>query len=163
MNVTGIDHIYLSVSDFTRSEAFYDAVLAALEFRKGDKAISGEPHAHYIRPGIQISIRPARGHARHDPYAPGLHHLCLQVATKSDVDAAYAALEGLGVEASAPRSYPEYNPEYYATFFQDPDGIRLEIVGQTTYRRTLIERWRDLRVFLNPLAELASRDSNHQA
>ncbi len=158
MNVTGIDHIYLSVSDFRRSESFYDGAFGALEFRKGDKAIANEPHAHYIRPGIQITIRPARGNARHDPYSPGLHHLCLQVASKGDVDAAHAALAIVGVSATPPRSYPEYNPEYYATFFEDPDGIRLEVVAQTTYRRTLIERWKDLRVFLNPLAELSERE-----
>jgi catechol 2,3-dioxygenase-like lactoylglutathione lyase family enzyme len=158
MNVTGIDHIYLSVTNFPRSERFYDQVLAALGFRKGDKAIGGDPHAHYIRPGIQISIRPARSGTRHDPYAPGLHHLCLQVAHAADVDAAFDALQTLGVKATEPQHYPEYNPEYYATFFEDPDGIRLEIVGQTSYRRTLIERWQDLRDFLNPLAELARRE-----
>jgi hypothetical protein len=57
----------------------------------------------------------------------------------------------LDVVASAPRLYPEYNPEYYATFFVDPDGIRLEIVAQTSYRREIEARWDDLDVFLNPL------------
>lgn len=36
-----IDHIYLSVSDFARSEAFYDAVMRALGQHKGDKIIGG--------------------------------------------------------------------------------------------------------------------------
>lgn len=80
------------------------------------------------------------------------------MAGAADVDEAHAALTRLGVAASPPRTYPEYNPEYYATFFEDPDGIRLEVVGQTSYRRTLSERWHDLRAFLNPLAELAERE-----
>ncbi len=160
MNVTGIDHVYLTVSDFARSEAFYDQMLEAFGFRKGDTAIGGEPHAHYVRPGIQISIRPAHTKAAHDPYAPGLHHLCLQVESPKDVDEAHALLTAMGIDATTPKRYPEYNPEYYATFFSDPDGIRLELVAQTGYRRTLIERWHDLKVFLNPIAELKRREQS---
>ena len=37
MEVIGLDHIYLAVSDFARSEAFYDRVMRALGFRKGDR------------------------------------------------------------------------------------------------------------------------------
>ena len=41
MEVIGLDHIYVTVSDFTRSEAFYDRVMHVLGFRKGDEAIEG--------------------------------------------------------------------------------------------------------------------------
>lgn len=151
-----IDHVYLAVSEFTRSEAFYDAVMEKLGQHKGDKAIAGEPHAHYIGPQFQLTIRPARSTATHDAYAPGLHHLCFQVATRADVDRCHASLVEIGVAATPPRVYPEYNPEYYATFFEDPDGIRLEIVAQTSYRRTVEARWDDLDGFLNPLQRLAT-------
>ena len=39
------------------------------------------------------------------------------------------------------RLYPEYAPDYYATFFSDPDGIRLEI---TNYRQERRKRFADL-------------------
>jgi glyoxylase I family protein len=29
---------------------------------------------------------------------------------------------------NAPREYPQYEPGYYAVFFLDPDGIKLEFV-----------------------------------
>ncbi len=157
MDVIGLDHIYLSVSDFTRSERFYDDAMSVLGFRKGDKPIAGERHAHYFNRVLQLTIRPARSHSPHDPYAPGLHHLCLQAGTRADVDAAAAALCALGIAASEPKRYPEYNPDYYATFFEDPDGIRLELVSRTPYRDELVEHWDELRVFLNPLAELRAR------
>ncbi len=48
MEVIGLDHIYVSVSDFARSEAFYDRVMGALGFRKGDKPIGGHRHVHYF-------------------------------------------------------------------------------------------------------------------
>jgi catechol 2,3-dioxygenase-like lactoylglutathione lyase family enzyme len=73
------DHIYLSVSDFARSETFYDAVMRALGQHKGDKIIAGEPHAHYLGPQLQSTLRPAKIRQSHDPYAPGLRHLCFQV------------------------------------------------------------------------------------
>src|ERR1051325_6931452 len=136
-----IDHVYLAVSDFARSEAFYDRVMRELGQHKGDKQIAGEPHAHYLGPQFQLTIRPAKIRAKHDPYAPGLHHLCLQVETTADVDSCYQKLKSINVDVSEPKYYPEYNPEYYAIFFMDPDGIRLEIVAATSYRRTLESRW----------------------
>ncbi len=157
MDVIGIDHIYLAVSDFATSEAFYDRVMRALGFYKGDRSIGGERHAHYFNRVLQLSIRPARSATAHDPYAPGLHHLCLQVATPDDVDAAYASLQGLGIAATRPRTYPEYSADYYATFFVDPDGIRLEIVARRQMRDDIVREWNQLRSFLNPLQELRSR------
>jgi len=159
VRVIGLDHVYLTVSDRARAERFYDAVMRLLGFRKGDKAIAGEPHAHYFNPVMQVTIRPARRAVPHDAYTPGLHHLCLQVASTADVDVVAAGLAALGVEATAPRRYPEYNPDYYATFFADPDGLRLEVVARTPYRDDLVRHWDDFTVFLNPLAELRARTS----
>lgn len=155
--VIGLDHVYLSVSDMARSERFYDRVMALLGFRKGDKPIGGDPHAHYFNRALQISIRPARSDGPHDPYAPGLHHLCLQVARDADVDSVARALGEAGVEATPPKKYPEYNPDYYATFFRDPDGLRLEVVARSPYRDELVRNWDAYTVFLNPVAEHRAR------
>jgi glyoxylase I family protein len=157
VDVIGLDHLYLAVSDMTRSERFYDDAMRVLGFRKGDKPIAGEHHAHYFNRVLQLTIRPARSLSPHDPYAPGLHHLCLQARTRADVDAAAAALDALGIPASEPKLYPEYNPDYYATFFEDPDGIRFEVVSRTPYRDDVVTHWDEFGVFLNPLAELRER------
>jgi catechol 2,3-dioxygenase-like lactoylglutathione lyase family enzyme len=159
MEVIGIDHVYLAVSDFGRSEEFYDRVARYLGFRKGDKAIGGDPHAHYFNRALQLSIRPARTKRPHDPYSPGLHHLCLQLQTPDDVDAAAAGLRELGIETTEPKLYPEYNPDYYATFFEDPDGMRLELVCRTPARDRLVEHWDEFTSFLNPAAEYRRRRS----
>jgi catechol 2,3-dioxygenase-like lactoylglutathione lyase family enzyme len=157
VDVVGLDHLYIAVSDFGRSEAFYDRVMALLGFRKGDKRIADEPHAHYFNRVMQYTIRPAKRGGPHDPYAPGLHHVCFQVRDRPAVDEAFRSLRGAGVEATEPRVYPQYHDDYYATFFEDPDGIRLEVVARSRYRRELAERWDELRVFLNPVAELHAR------
>jgi catechol 2,3-dioxygenase-like lactoylglutathione lyase family enzyme len=149
--VSGIDHLYLAVRDLERSVAFWDPVMRLLGFRKGTKPIGGEPHVHYFNPVTQITLRPARGTTPHDPYAAGLHHLCLRVETRADVEAAATGLRALGVDATTPAFYPEYAPDYYAAFFSDPDGLRIEIVAMRRYRALLRDHWHELTEFENPL------------
>lgn len=156
-----IDHIYLSVSNFSQSETFYDLIMREFGQHKGDKAIAGEPHAHYFGPQFQLTIRPAKAAQKHDSYAPGLHHLCFQVEIRTEVDLCYEKLRSVGIEVSSPQIYPEYHPEYYAIFFQDPDGIRLEIVTQTSARQALESRWDELKEFLNPLQALIENDRHN--
>lgn len=140
--VTGIDHLYLAVSDMAQSEAYYDRAMMVLGFRKNRFAIGGDPHLQYYNRLFGFVLRPARG-GRHDSYAPGLHHLCLRVDTEADVDAAAAALRAAGIEVSEPRRFPEYAPDYRAIFFQDPDGIRLEITNYRQERRERHDRWNE--------------------
>jgi glyoxylase I family protein len=163
MDVIGLDHLYVTVSDLARSEPFYDSLMAFLGFRKGDKQIAGEPHAHYFNRVLQYTIRPARGgRVGHDPYAPGLHHVCFQVKDRAAVDEVHATLTSWGIEASAPRVWAEYNDDYYATFFSDPDGLRLEVVARSRYRQETADRWDEMQVFLNPLADLRARDAQRK-
>lgn len=128
----GIDHVYLTVSDLGASERFYDKVLVGtLAFSKNTFALVGETHLHYFNRHFGLVLRPARSMARHEPYAPGLHHLCLRVDSAEDVRAVAARLQSQGIDASDAELHPQYAPDYVATFFRDPDGIRLEI---TNYR-----------------------------
>jgi len=153
VEVVGLDHIYLTVSDLARSEAFYDTVLGLLDFRKIDAAIGGDPHRHYFNKTMQISIRPSRGGV-HDPYAPGLHHLCLQVADTAAVDKLAQLLREAGVAITSPAAYPQYADDYYALFFADPDGLRHEVVARRARRKLTVERWSELTRFLNPWAKV---------
>jgi glyoxylase I family protein len=153
-DVTGIDHLYVAVSDLDRSIAFYDPVMRLLGFKRGNFPIAGERHVHYFNRETQYTIRPAHTPgARHDPYAPGLHHLCFRVPTRLDVDAIATELAVLGVAASAPRTYPEYADDYYATFFSDPDGLRLEIVALRRMRTLVCERWNELTEWEDPVSK----------
>src|SRR4030081_1513822 len=110
--VIGIDHIYISVSDLDRSEAFYDKAMAALGFRKNTFRIGGDPHVQYFNRHFGLVLRPARSAALHDPYAPGLHHLCLRVDSPQEVLDTAQKLHAAGIEASAPKLYPEYAPDF---------------------------------------------------
>jgi catechol 2,3-dioxygenase-like lactoylglutathione lyase family enzyme len=139
--VLGIDHVYLAVRAIAVSERFYDLLLAeVLGFRKSYFKLNGEPHVNYYNRHFGFALRPADpGTPSHDPRAPGLHHFCFRVDQRSDVERVAAALRAGGVAASEPRLYPEYAPDYWATFFTDPDGIRLEVTNFRAERRARFE------------------------
>lgn len=141
--IIGIDHIYVTVSDMERSERFYDAVMAALGFRKNEFAMGSERHVQYYNRHFGYVLRPAQSAGVHDPYAPGLHHLCFRVERDEDVKEAARMLAGANIAVSEPRLYPEYAPDYFAVFFSDPDGIRLEITNYRLERRQRHDHWDD--------------------
>ena len=141
--VIGIDHIYISVSDLARAEVFYDQVMSILRFRKNAFSIAGDPHIQYFNRHFGYVVRPAKAKSPHDPYTPGLHHLCFRVEVAADVDEAANKLHAAGIDASTPRLYPEYAPDYRATFFSDPDGLRLEVTNYRAERRQRHDEWID--------------------
>lgn len=141
-DVIGIDHIYITVSDLARAEAFYDRVFVqVLGFRKNTFALHDEPHVQYFNRHFGYVIRPARHVMKHEPYAPGLHHFCLRVESVADVQEAAASLGRLGVDATPAACYPDYAPDYWATYFTDPDGMRLEITNYRQERRNRHDQW----------------------
>jgi len=139
--VIGIDHLYLAVRDLEASRRFYDVVMKILGFRSGSFRIDGDAHVSYYNRHFGFVLRPARSDAVHDPYAAGLHHFCLRVDSARDVDSVAGQLKGAGIEITTPRLYPEYAPDYYAIFLDDPDGIRLEVTNYRQERRERHDHW----------------------
>ena len=121
-----IHHIDITVRDLDHSTVFYDRVLPLIGFRR-----SADVHEGPIWAGAQLEIglQSARTSAAHDRYSPGLHHLAFTAPSLTAVDALHERLLDLGVTVlDAPAEYPQYAPGYYAVFFADPDGIKLEYV-----------------------------------
>lgn len=139
--VTGIDHIYIAVADMQRSEVFYDVVMKILEFRKSSFFLGGDPHIQYYNRHFGYVIRPARSAVPHDSYAAGLHHFCMRVESERDVKAAAATLRENNIPVSEPKLYAEYAPDYWAIYFSDPDGMRLEITNYRQERRERHDHW----------------------
>jgi len=57
------------------------------------------------------------------------------------IDGIAGEFRKMRIECSEPQLYPEYAPDYYAIFFSDPDGIRLEITNFRQERRKRYEDW----------------------
>lgn len=140
-DVIGIDHIYITVSNLERSEQFYDIVMPVIGFRKNQFQLDGEQHIQYYNRHFGVVLRPARTTSAHNPYAPGLHHICLRVENEADVKAAAKLLTEKSISVSEPKRYPEYAPDYFALFLSDPDGVQLEITNYRQERRLRHDDW----------------------
>ena len=127
----GVHHVDLVVSSIERSLTFYRELLAPLGYHRISEVDGerGETIWYLSGPGTSIGLREAQSESGpYDRYALGLHHLALEAFTRSGVDERAEWLRAQGAEIeSGPQEY-SYLPGYYAVFFYDPDGIKLEIV-----------------------------------
>ncbi|KAI1316740.1 hypothetical protein EDD11_009556 [Mortierella claussenii] len=136
MTKTGaLHHILLAVSDYELSKKFYHFLLVEL---MGYKNIMDEPYCNMwsFESGCSICITPGNK-TPHNKNNPGLHHLALNIATHELVDEFYDKIVqfqeankdhmSASVVLDKPALYPQYRPGYYAVFFTDPDGIKLEL------------------------------------
>ena len=143
--VIGIDHVYIAVSNMTVSEQFYDKVLVkVLGFRKNAFELNSDAHVQYFNRHFGYVIRPAQSGSSRIDGAPGLHHFCFRVESIAEVRDVAQQLRDAGIEASQARHLPEYAPDYWATFFTDPDGVRLEVTNYRQERRERNEKWETL-------------------
>lgn len=127
MEINGMAHVMLTVSNFEACRPFYEKLLAfvgmrpvidfdgmfycvggrtALGIMRGDEAHAGERF-------IQTRV--------------GLHHICLRARERKDVDEAYAFVKSMGAKIIHPPEEASFAPGYYSVLFEDPDGIRIEM------------------------------------
>ena len=129
----GFHHIDLNVSDLAAAKAVYGPVLTFLGYTcvKDDAQgcewdIGADGHGASL--GLRQCDAALAGHA-YERYAPGLHHLAWRAGSRADVDALHALLIERGIRVlDAPAHYPQYSEGYYAVFFEDADGMKLELV-----------------------------------
>jgi len=123
-----LGHIKISVSDYAgKSKAFYQKLFSDLGYAQVD---DGDDGGGWKTPeGLGIWISQAEVEEQKYVHgAPGLHHLCLKVSSKERVDEIHKTLVTDGVHIfNMPQAYPQYTEDYYAVFFADPDGIKLEV------------------------------------
>lgn len=133
-----IHHLDLTVKDPWASRAFYDAVLGHMGYRVAKEDSYGFDYHRRDEDATQVSIRRAEGDGlirKHNRYSPGLHHLAWRAASRDDVDEFYKLLVKIGAKVlDAPAHYPQYGEGYYAVFFADADGLKLEYVFTPTSR-----------------------------
>jgi len=129
-----IHHIDLTVRDPAASAAFYDAVLGFMGYGRSHEDERGIDWAIAVAGGATTSVGIVKSQGTHavrphDRTSPGLHHLAWRAASRADVDRLHAVLVSLGARIlDTPADYPQYGPGYYAVFFADPDGLKLEYV-----------------------------------
>ena len=143
MNVphSKISHVDRVVSSIARSLPFYRGLLEPIGWTDLRQAEGEQGETiHYLSvegPGLAaLGLREKRSASQdvpYDRYSVGVHHLCFDVPSREVVDerARWLRTEGARIE-SAPAEYG-YTPGYYAVFFYDPDGIKLELLHRPAY------------------------------
>jgi glyoxylase I family protein len=132
MRSSGVHHVDLVVSSIERSLPFYRDLLGPLGWHglsevEGER---GETIWYLWGPGSSVGLREAQSETPDgfDRYRLGLHHVAFEAYSRGMVDERASWLEGQGAEIeSGPEEYT-YQPGYYAVFFYDPDGLKLEIL-----------------------------------
>ncbi|MGA8699722.1 MAG: VOC family protein, partial [Xanthobacteraceae bacterium] len=123
--IVGIDHLVLSVGDFARSKAFYNKMLNFLRFKLKHEY---DDMAGWSNGKTLFWIAAADAEGRRHRYRKGdigFHHYAFEMRSRKDIDALGAFLEKNGMNiVDPPGEY--YGREYYAVYFTDPDGMKLE-------------------------------------
>lgn len=139
-----INHVSLTVSDLSGAMTFFRPLLELLGYRVGPT--EGQ---------VAVSISPATGGAINiwqaqppfvgrafEVYAPGLHHVAINVASRAAVDAVAALVPRIGGRITDPPGEYPYTSvgSYYAVYFRGPDDLKLEVVHMSELERLHRER-----------------------
>ncbi len=127
MEINGIAHVFVTVSDFARSRSFYQKLLPYLGLTP---VMDGEGFYYCVGGRTAFGLRPAAPTQRGERFVQdrvGLHHLCFRARTREDVDHLYVKLVEWGARIVHAPEEGGWAPGYYSVLFEDPDGIRLEL------------------------------------
>jgi len=121
-----LDHLRLTVRDVEEARRLYDPVMRCLGLepveRDDDGAAWGSQEAGWL------ILTPASRDAAHDAGAPGLHHVAFKAASRELVDRVHELVVAAGAEVLDPPGPYDAEPDHYAVFFRDPNGLKLEVV-----------------------------------
>jgi catechol 2,3-dioxygenase-like lactoylglutathione lyase family enzyme len=123
--VVGIDHLSIRVSDYEKSKLFYGRLLTFLGFKVEAEysETTGWTNGHTLFWIAQAD--PQAGKRKYHIGDIGLHHYAFRLRSRKDVDDLDAFLRN-DLKATIVDPAAEYYDDYYAVFFLDPDGLKLE-------------------------------------
>jgi catechol 2,3-dioxygenase-like lactoylglutathione lyase family enzyme len=127
IDINGMAHVILTVSQFNRAREFYSKLLPKFGMRL---IHDGPDFCYHVGARTAIGIRkcdPEFDGERFQQYRVGLHHLCLRSRAREDVDKTAYFISSLGAKIIRGPEQREWAPGYYYVLFEDPDGIRIEV------------------------------------
>jgi hypothetical protein len=128
MQFPGFDHIDLRVTNLAAERPLYDALLPAM----GLTEIVDSPDARvYSEPAEPGAARRFFGLTADPAHRANATRICFAAASPSDVDRLAEIARLAGARAMEGPEIPYSSEKYYAVFFEDVSGNKLEIA----YRR----------------------------
>jgi lactoylglutathione lyase len=123
-------HIGLNVTDLARSKQFYQQVFGFEVL--GESQEVGRQFAFLGQDGMPVLTLWQQSEGRFATHHVGLHHLAFQVGSIDDVRAFEERLRALGTPFLYDGVVPHAEgADSGGVYFEDPDGIRLEICSST--------------------------------
>jgi len=127
IRVLGVDHLSIRVGNFKKSKNFYNKLLKILGFKSMGQFTG---YAGWSNGKTRYWISEADEKGKKQGYRSeniGFHHYAFKLAKRNDVDKLFGFLKKEKVKiVDPPADYPDYGKGYYAVFFLDPDGLKLE-------------------------------------
>ncbi len=118
------DHVDLRVSDLAKVRRLYNTLLPAMGFTR---VVEDADSICYYHPGDDRS-EPFFGIDADPNHRPNGSRIALRAGSRAEVDRLSELARTAGATAFEPAHLcEEYRPLYYASFFEDPDGNKLEI------------------------------------
>ncbi|MDO9714285.1 VOC family protein [Paracraurococcus lichenis] len=127
IEINGMAHVVLTVSDYPRARAFYARLLPAFGMKP---VFDGPKFTYFVGARTAIGIAPCDPAYQGERFVQqrvGLHHLCLRARSREDVDRCADLLREMGATIIHAPAQGSWAPGYYSVLFEDPDGIRLEV------------------------------------
>jgi catechol 2,3-dioxygenase-like lactoylglutathione lyase family enzyme len=127
IEINGIAHVMLTVSDFKKCQPFYHRILTEMGMTP---VIYEDSWLYCVGGRTAIGIMEADEQHRGERFVQtrvGLHHICIRAREREEVDKLYEILLELNAHIVHPPEEGPWAPGYYSLLFEDPDGIRLEI------------------------------------
>jgi len=127
MEINGIAHVMLTVSDFEACRPFYEKILA---FMGLEPLVDADGMLYCVGGRTAVGImRADEAHRdeRFEQFRVGLHHVCFRARSREDVDEFHELLRKLDATIVHAPEEGAWAPGYYSVLFEDPDGIRLEM------------------------------------
>ena len=130
--IGSINHLRLTVTGIARAKRFYGPLMSFMGYVLADCESDRVAWAKWSESGVFWLIlseaRPDTNLTRHDLLSPGFHHLAWNADSRDQVDQLHRLLVESGATVLDPPAEYDYEPGYYALFFSDPDGLKLEFV-----------------------------------
>jgi catechol 2,3-dioxygenase-like lactoylglutathione lyase family enzyme len=127
IEINGIAHVMLTVSDFKKCQPFYHRILTEMGMTP---VIYEDSWLYCVGGRTAIGIMEADEKHRGERFVQtrvGLHHICIRARAREEVDKLHEILLELDAHIVHPPEEGPWAPGYYSLLFEDPDGIRLEI------------------------------------
>ena len=145
MLLGSINHVSLTVSDLARAVEFFTPFLGFLGY-EAEAPPNGRVALHFSPTlGAAVNIwqaKPEFRDERFEVYAPGLHHVAFNVASRDQIDRLAELVPKWGGRVTDPPGEYGYTGHgtYYAIYFRGPDDIKIECVHMSELERLHRER-----------------------